>query len=72
MEDLPVAAPMESTTQQTSNNTFKLQFQKTTAFVAAPMEESDSTPVESGFDISEELVSNADPASEDLVRPLHP
>ena len=30
------------------------------------MEESDSTPVESGFDASEELASNANPASEDL------
>ena len=30
------------------------------------MEESDSTPVDSGFDASEESTSNADPASEDL------
>ena len=30
------------------------------------MEESDSTPVDSGFDTSEESTSNADPAPEDL------
>ena len=30
------------------------------------MEESDSTPVDSGFDTSEESASNANPASEDL------
>ena len=30
------------------------------------MEKSNSTPVDSGFDASEELASNADPASEDL------
>ena len=34
--------------------------------MAAPMEESDSTPVDLGFDASEESASNADPASEDL------
>ena len=38
-----------------------------TAFVAAPMEESDSTPTESGFDVSEESASNnADPTSKDM------
>ena len=59
--------PQKSTPQRTSNNTFKPQFQKTTAFVAAPMKESDSTPVYSGFDASEESASNhADPALEDL------
>ena len=58
--------PQKSTTPWASNNTFKPQFQKTTAFVAASMEESDSTPVNSGFDTSEELTSNADPTSEDL------
>ena len=58
--------PQKSTTPWTSNNTFKPQFQKTTAFIAAPMEESDSTPADSGFDASEELASNADPTSEDL------
>ena len=42
------------------------RFQKTTAFVAAPMEESDFTPVDSGFDALEESTSNADLASEDL------
>ena len=50
--------PQKSTTQRTSNNTFKLQFQKMTAFVAAPMEESDSNPADSGFDTSEESASN--------------
>ena len=59
--------PQKGTTQWTSNNTFKLRFQKTTAFVAAPMEESDSTPADSGFNASEESASNnANPASEDL------
>ena len=58
--------PQKSTTPQASNNVFKPQFQKTTAFEAAPVEESDSTPVDSGFDASEESTSNADPASEDL------
>ena len=43
-----------------------------TAFVAAPMEESDSTPVDSGFDASEESASNAHPTSEDLLWLLHP
>ena len=56
----------KSTTPWASNNTFKLQFQKTTAFVAAPMEESDSTPVDLGFDVSEESASNANPTLEDL------
>ena len=37
-----------------------------TAFVAAPMEEFDSTPSDPRFDVFEELASNADPASEDL------
>ena len=59
--------PQKSTTQGSSNNTFKPHFKRMTAFVAAPMEESDSTPTESGFDISEESASNnADPTSEDL------
>ena len=59
--------PQKGTAQRTSNNTFKPRFQKTTAFVAAPMEESDSTPADSGFDASEESTSNnTDPASEDL------
>ena len=35
----------KSTTPRASNNAFKPRFQKTTAFVAAPVEESDSTPV---------------------------
>ena len=45
---------------------FKPGFQKTTAFVAALVEESNSTPVDLGFDISEESTSNADPTPEDL------
>ena len=61
------STPQKSTTQGTSNNTFKPRFKRMTAFVAAPMEESDSTPMELGFDMSEESASNnADPASEDL------
>ena len=60
-------ASQKSTTQGTSNNTFKPHSKRMTAFVAAPMEESDSTPTESGFDASEESASNnADTASEDL------
>ena len=35
------------------------------AFVAAPMEESDSTPTDSGLDAMEESASNADLTSED-------
>ena len=35
------------------------------AFVAAPIEESDSTPADSGLDASEESASNADLASDD-------
>ena len=35
------------------------------AFVAAPMEESDSTPANLGLDASEESTSNADLASDD-------
>ena len=46
---------------------YKSCFQKTTAFVAAPMEESDLTPVDSGLDASEKSSSNHnDPASDDL------
>ena len=61
------AIPQKSTAQWTSNNTFKPHFQKTTAFVAAPMEEPNSTPADSGFDASKEPASNnADPALEDL------
>ena len=58
--------PQKSTTPQASNNAFKSQFQKTTAFVAAPVEESDSTPVDLGSDALEESISNADLTSEDL------
>ena len=47
-----------------SNSSFKSQFQKTSAFVAAPLEESDSTPADSGLDASEESTSNADIASD--------
>ena len=56
----------KSTTPWASDNAFKSRFQKTTAFVAAPLEESDSTPVDLGFDVSEETTCNADLASEDL------
>ena len=57
----------KSTPQQASTNTYKSRFRKTTAFVAAPMEESESTPMDSGLDTSEELSSNPnDPASEDM------
>ena len=56
--------PQKSTTPWTSNNVFKPRFQKTTAFVAAPVEESDSIPVNLGFDTSEESTSNANPTSE--------
>ena len=52
--------PQKSATSQAPHNSFKPRFQKTTAFVAAPMEESDSTPVDSGLDTSEESASNAE------------
>ena len=60
------ASIQKSTPQWTSTNTFKPQFQKTTAFVAAPLEKSDYTPVDPGFDASQELASNANPTLEDL------
>ena len=60
------ASTQKNAPQQTSTNMYKSHFQKTTAFVAAPMEESDSTPVDSGLDASKESSSNHnDPASED-------
>ena len=54
----------KSTPLQTSNSSFKPLFQKMTAFVAAPLEESHPTPADSGLDASEESTSNADPASD--------
>ena len=57
--------PQKSTTSRASNSSFKLRFQMTMAFVAAPIEESDSTPADSGLDASEESASNADFASDD-------
>ena len=57
--------PQKGTPSQASNSPFKPQFQKTTAFVAAPIEESDSTPANSGLGASEESTSNADLASDD-------
>ena len=41
--------PQKGTPLRASNSSFKSQFQKTTAFVAAPLEESDSTPADSGL-----------------------
>ena len=62
-----LASTQKSAPQRTSTNAFKSCFQKTTAFVAAPMEESNLTPVDSGFDASEESSSNHnDQASKDL------
>ena len=57
--------PQKSTPLRTSNSSFKPQFQKTTAFVAAPLEESGPTPADLGLDASEESASNADVASDD-------
>ena len=57
--------PQKSTTSRASNSSFKPRFQKTTAFVAAPIEESDPTPADLGLDASEESASNADLASDD-------
>ena len=57
--------PQKGTPSRASNSSFKPQFQKTTAFVAAPIEESDSTPANSGLSASEESTSNADLASDD-------
>ena len=57
--------PQKSATSQASINSFKPRFQKTTAFVVASREESDSTPANSGLEASEESTSNADLASDD-------
>ena len=57
--------PQKSTPLQTSNGSFKPRFQKTTAFVATPLEEPDPTPADSGFDTAEESASKADVASDD-------
>ena len=57
--------PQQSTPSRTSNSSFKPRFQKTTAFVAAPLEESGPPPADSGFDASEESTSNADAVSDD-------
>ena len=56
---------LKGTPSRASNSSFKPRFQKTTAFVAAPIEESDSTPADSGLSASEESTSNADLASDD-------
>ena len=57
--------PQKGTPLQASNSSFKPRFQKTMAFVAAPIEESDSTPADLGLGASEESASNADLASDD-------
>ena len=57
--------PQKSTPSQTSNSSFKPWFQKTMAFVAAPLEEPSPTPADSEFDTSEESASNADIDSDD-------
>ena len=57
--------PQKGTPSQVSNSSFKSRFQKTMAFVAAPLEESNPTPADSGLDASEESTSNADLASND-------
>ena len=57
--------PQKGTPLRASNSSFKPRFQKTTAFVAAPIEESDSTPADSGLGASEESASNADHPSDD-------
>ena len=57
--------PQKGTPSLASNSSFKPRFQKTTAFVAAPIEESDSTPADLGLGASEESASKADLASDD-------
>ena len=57
--------PQKGTPSRALNSSFKPRFQKTMAFVAAPIEESDSTPADSGLGASEESASNADLASDD-------
>ena len=57
--------PQKGTPSPALNSSFKPRFQKTMAFVAAPIEESDSTPADSGLGASEESASNADLASDD-------
>ena len=58
-------SPQKSKPSQTSNSSFKPRFQKTMAFVAAPLEEPSPIPADSEFDTSEESASNADIASDD-------
>ena len=56
--------PQKSTPSWTSNSSFKPRFQKTTAFVAAPLEESGPTSTDSGLDASEESAPSADLTSD--------
>ena len=56
--------PQKSTTQQTSNNNSNHSSKRRLLLWQPPWRS--QTPVDSGFDASEELASNADPASEDL------
>ena len=57
--------PQKNTPSQASHSSYKSRFEKTTAFVAAPLEESDPTPADSGPDASEGSSSNADLTSDD-------
>ena len=57
--------PQKGTPLRASNSSFKPRFQKTTAFVAAPIEKSDSTPANLELGALEESASNADLASDD-------
>ena len=57
--------PQKSMPSRTSNSSFKPQFQKTMAFMAAPLEEPSPTPADLELDLSEESASNADIASDD-------
>ena len=62
-----LTTPQRSTAPRTTNNTFKLHFNKTTALVAAPIEEPNSTLADSEFDTAKELTpNNMKSASEDL------
>ena len=58
-------SPQKGTSSRTSTSSFKPWFQKTTAIVAAPLEESGPTLADSGLDASEESASNADLTSDD-------
>ena len=61
----------KSTTSRAFSSSFKPRFQKTTAFVVAPVKETDSTPADAGPNTSEGSAPIADPTSGGPLWPLH-